>query len=130
MNDHQWKIFFTICADTLGESGYMSHLSDNWCSWTTFSRLNHDAGYWTSGLPKTSEINDTSISDGGTWGQPFSYKDIAHIIIPRSFYWELSENGSFNSGSKSQEIYNLSKKLSMASVPHQSSELLLEIKCY
>ncbi|MCP4414541.1 MAG: hypothetical protein GY808_18455 [Gammaproteobacteria bacterium] len=125
-----WKKFFKICAQTLGKGSDSAITSDSWCSWTTFDRLETDAGYWTSGLPLATEIHKKHISDDGTWGETFSYKDIAHIIIPRTFVWQSFQGQEYVQGFKTQDLEALSNKLTDSEIPHTLSELVLEIKCY
>lgn len=130
MNEEQWFNFFRACTEILGVGHSLQNLSENWCSWITFDRLNEDCRYWASGLPSASEIQSTFISDGGVWAQPFLYNSIAHIILPRKFYWESSSNGNFESGFKYQDLNILSKHLSICRVPHKVTDLVLEIKLY
>jgi hypothetical protein len=78
-----WRTFFSICARVLGPGEMRAAQSQSWCAWTTFERLISDSGYWTSGLLAEPELMETYTVDGGPWGQPFSYQNIAHVIIPR-----------------------------------------------
>ena len=130
MQDQQWRDFFAICRDFLGEGSSHASASSTWCSWTTFARLQLDAGYWTSGLPNTGDIADSFITDGGVWGQPFSYRELAHIVVPAKFYWETIEPGAFRNGTRTQDIGKLSALLRSAAVPHRLTDLLIEIKLY
>jgi hypothetical protein len=130
MTDEQWKIFFTVCNNVLGRGEFRALHSESWCSWTTFRRLNQDAGYWTCGLPNRGEYSDSHIKDGGTWGQPFSFQEIAHIIVPKVFYWETVAGPEFKHGTKMQDIDKLSEQLSRAGIIHRKTDLLLEIKLY
>ncbi|MET2467034.1 hypothetical protein ABXT21_23600 [Ralstonia sp. SM1864_UCD524_TZ4] len=130
MNDEAWKTFFTACADILGTGASTAAQSNTWCSWTTFNRLREDAGYWQRGLPNHSDIYDAWIGDGGVWGQPFLYADLAHIIVPREFYWERISQEGFESGVRVQDIDNLSVELRTKRVDHRKTDLLLEIKLY
>lgn len=130
MNPSQWRTFFELSIDVLGEGASLHLLSPSWCSWTTFERLNEDAGYWTSGLPMRTDHRETHIADGGTWGQPFLYSSLAHIVIPANFYWERVEPGAFENGRKSQDIGQLSVALDSANIPHRLTGLVLEIKLY
>jgi len=70
------------------------------------------------------------IADGGVWGQPFSYQDIAHLIVPRRFYWESFSSPTFQSGHKEQALDALSRRLRERRIPHQLSDLLLEVKLF
>lgn len=67
--------------------------------------------------------------DRGPWGQPFSYQEIAHVVIPRAFYWETAA-GPFDSGRKTQDIQRLSRELTAAGIPHRLTDLVLEVKLY
>ena len=102
----------------------MMKFSDTWCSWTTFRRLaENDAGYWTAGLPNAEDIAETHIKDGGVWGQPFSFVEIAHVIVPRTF---ITDDGTV----KSQDIESLSRQLNAFTIPCRLSVGILEIKVY
>lgn len=130
MTNEQWKMFFETCAETLGEGRANAALSANWCSWTTFRRLNEDAGYWQSGLPTKPDLSDIGVIDGSSWGQPFHYSDIAHIIIPAQFFWENISASGFDCGSKDQNIELLSTKLRERGIAHRKTNLMLEVKLY
>lgn len=130
MNNEEWFSFFKICAENLGAGNLTPSVSNNWCAWTTFTRLSENAGYWTCGLPATTDIHPTHIGDGGVWGQPFHYTELAHIVLPRTFYWETFTNEKFENGFKNQNIEALSKKLSESGILHRVTELVLEIKLY
>lgn len=79
MTDEQWRTFFMAAFNILGEGDFFAARSKTRCGWTTFKRLSSDAGYWSSGLPNPSDIKQNCIGDGGVWGQPFFYSDIAHL---------------------------------------------------
>jgi len=130
MDHSHWKLFFGTCAELFGVGAAAAAQSKNWCSWTTFRRLNEDCLYWASGFPAPGEFTDTHVVDGGVWGQPFSYKDIAHLIVPKKFYWESQSNRGFESGFKEQDIILLSKFLTDRNVPHKLTEITLEIRAY
>ncbi len=84
MRNDQWKAFFLACRDVLGKGANNSQLSESWCAWTTFAALKFGGiRYWTCGIPNRTEIHDTHIEDGGLWGQPFLYDDIAHVVARR-----------------------------------------------
>jgi hypothetical protein len=122
VTDAQWKLFFETCSAVLGKGHRMMKFSDTWCSWTTFRRLTEsDAGYWTAGLPNAEDIAEGHIRDGGVWGQPFQYSEIAHWIVPGKF---IADDGT----AKSQDIKRLSQTLKAASVPCTLSAGVLEIK--
>ena len=122
MSNEQWRTFFLICARVLGRGS-----SQSWCVWTTFGNLLH---YWSAGLPAESELAPECTRDGGTWGQPFRYQDIAHIAIPAQFYWERIAPGEFSNGTRRQDITTLSESLAAARIPHRKTELVLELKFY
>jgi len=130
MTDENWTTFFRICAKVLGEGADDPFYSENWCSWTTFERLQVDAGYWTAGLPGIDYIKDSYIADGGVWGQPFGYSEIAHIVLPSRFYWEAYVDEQFKTGTKAQAIEELSDALNRASINHRITPFVLEIKLY
>lgn len=123
MNNSDWKTFFTISINTLGEGKFSINNSVSWCSWTTYSRLNEDAGYWQAGLPKLAEIGDTGTLDGGVWLNPTPYEDIAHFIIPRTFLTDLLEV-------KEQDIELLGQELTKANIEFNLVDFLLEIKLF
>jgi hypothetical protein len=102
----------------------------SWCSWTTFDRLEIDAGYWTAELPLMEELGETYVKDGGTWGQPFSYDAIAHIIIPRRFIEEPFGQDVFRQWSHEQDIQGLAARLDSAGVRYHISEYALELKLF
>jgi len=104
--------------------------STSWCAWTTFGSLSTDIKYWTSGLPALGDINNEFIGDSGVWGQPFLYKDLAHIIIPKEFFWERLDGHEYESGVKTQDISRLSSELHVRGVSHRLTDVLLEIKLY
>jgi len=129
MTDVEWQSFFQICASTLGIGRPDIASSQSWCAWTTFSKLVDDVLYWKRGLPNPDDIADSHIKDGGVWGQPFFYQDIAHIIIPRVFDSEYVGSG-WRYGTKAQDIDLLSNALTAARIAHRKTELILEIKLY
>lgn len=130
MDDVSWNKFFLICANSLGKGDQLASRSESWCAWTTFRRISEEFGYWTGGLPQVADIRETYIADGGVWGQPFSYSELAHVVIPRTFYWEAYSQSGFESGLRSQEIDELSVKLSEARIEHRLTSLVLEVKLY
>ena len=127
MSNEQWRTFFLTCAQVLGPGSSQSWDSKSWCTWTTFGNFLH---YWSAGLPAEHELGPEATGDGGTWGQPFPYQDIAHIAIPAVFYWELSLPGDFSSGTKQQDLGALSLALAAAGIEHRKTELVLELKFY
>jgi len=130
MTDEQWATFFRICTGILGRGERRDWASDSWCAWTTFGALQTQVHYWTAGLPGEADIGTTGTNDRGPWGQPFLYQDLAHIVIPRKFLWERSEDRNYQNGEKSQDIDRLSEELSRAAIKHRKTELMLEIKLY
>jgi hypothetical protein len=131
MRNDQWKKFFLACREVLGQGAHNSRLSESWCAWTTFRALEFGGiHYWTCGIPDYSEILDTQIEDGGLWSQPFDYDDIAHIIVPKTFYWETEGDPEFRNGTKKQNLLALSERLNHESIEHRITDLVLEIKLY
>ena len=105
-------------------------LRRSWCSWTTFTRLEADAGYWTGELPLITELADTGIRDGGSWGQPFPYAELAHVMIPRRFEEEYADNGAFHIWGHEQDIDGLSMLLTADGIEHRHSKYVLEIRLF
>lgn len=130
MDSKLWRAFFEISHDVLGEGSSIAALSQSWCSWTTFDRLKVDAGYWSSGLPKRTDLSETYVGDKGAWTQPFLYASLAHLIVPGTFYWERIAPGSYENGEKFQAIEDLSRALTTVGLPHRLTDLVLEIKLY
>jgi hypothetical protein len=130
MNAAHWQRLFLSAARILGAGDPWPQRSPSWCSWTTFERLGRDAGYWASGLPAETDVFESYIGDGGVWGQPFAFSALAHLVIPREFYWESPPGQEFTCGTKLQDIERLSSALTTAEVPHRLTNLVLEVKCY
>lgn len=130
MTDAQWRQVLTIARRTLGRGANRSWASESWCAWTTFASLQTQIVYWSSGLPEEEELMETYTKDGGTWMQPFSYSDIAHLLIPATFYWEGFSDRNFEHGEKMQNIALLSERLNAEKLPHRLTDLVLEIKLY
>jgi hypothetical protein len=86
--------------------------------------------YWTGGLPAEEDLADSHIKDNGVWGQPFSYKQLAHIVIPREFFWESNGGPDYKNGTKRQDLALLSSELNQANIPHRLTDIVLEIKLY
>lgn len=63
---------FDACIETLGPGDANVNISGSWCSWTTYSRLERDAGYWTAGIPEKEDVGEAYICDGGVWGATVS----------------------------------------------------------
>jgi len=131
MNDEKWIKFFTICAEILGKGDGQARFSDSWCCWTTFDVLENDIRYFTRGLPNKEDLTETAVKDSpSAWGEPISYRDIAHILIPRKFYWETPAGPEFQTGYKTQDINKLSQALLEAGIEHRTTDVLLEIKLF
>ncbi|MGZ3241486.1 MAG: hypothetical protein ACXWIN_04830 [Burkholderiaceae bacterium] len=130
MQDAEWRLFLRTARRLLGKGTPLSWGSDSWCAWTTFSSLESWLTYWHCGLPDVNELLETGTSDGGTWGQPFKYDDIAHFIIPATFYWEKVDGSEFHHGTKTQDIASLSAELTTLGIAHRKTDLVLEIKLY
>jgi len=130
MKDEDWQRFFITATTVLGKGCQHAYFSENWCAYTTFSKLSDDCYYWTMGLPALEDISATGIIDGGVWGQPFRYGDLAHIIIPRQFTWELVEQEEFKTGKKIQDIDRLAQLLADFGIVARITDRVLEIKLY
>jgi hypothetical protein len=131
MQDKYWRLLLSTARRTLGKGASLSWGSESWCAWTTFTSLQSELIYWHCGIPEEHELLEASTADGGTWGQPFKYSDIAHFIVPAKFYWEqLDEAGQFRNGHKTQDLAYLSKELVALGIPHRTTDLVLEVKLY
>ena len=130
MSDLDWFHFFSLCNEVLGKGSHVAQYSDNWCSWTTFEKLQDDCSYWQSGLPNQGEFNRHLVKDGGVWGQPFPFNEIAHLILPAKFCWEGNSGKEWVSGQKQQDIKLVSERLVSLNVPHRLTDTVLEIKLY
>lgn len=141
MSEQQWIDFFQTAYEVLlpRSKGIASikvpemkaprEARDSWCSWTTFSRMGKDSGYWTKEIPDRYDIGQHGLKDGGIWTCQFNYSDLAHVIIPKEFSWDFAlSNGEFLSGSKEQDIEKLSLRLKELEVPHFLTRGSLEIK--
>lgn len=130
MDDAQWRSFFLICIEQLGADDQLAAASASWCAYTTFGRLNDDVGYWTMGLPAAEEVESWGIRDGGTWGQPFRFTDLAHVIVPARFYWERGQGSEWKCGYRTQDLRAVSACLHVAHVQHRLTDLVLEVKLF
>jgi hypothetical protein len=131
MEDDQWRRFFITCAEVLGDGDSSRRFSKTWCAFTTFDRLSDDAGYFTYGLPRLRDIESAWIKDASSWSQPIPFSKLAHLIVPKSFYWEaMQPDGKLEHGTREQDIIRLSERLVEADIPHRLTELVLEIKLY
>jgi len=130
MKSHDWEKIFRLSSKTLGVGNPCAKESNTWCSWTTFSRLKEDAGYWTSGLPNNDDIGESFIKDNGVWIQPFLYEDIAHLIIPKEFFWEVISKTGYENGVKYQNLEKLSIELHRLRLEHNLSKYCLEFKLF
>jgi hypothetical protein len=130
VKNSQWKNFLAICRRLLGKGDWDSLTSDSWCAFTTFSSLSHGIYYWNCGFPDEVELLENCTVDGGLWRQSFRYEDLAHIVIPKCFYWEGFFDGKFSTGYKSQNLEKLSNELDAHGIVYRKTELVLEIKVY
>lgn len=131
-NEH-WREFFLVCAELLlpGDLKPVPVPEGSWCRFTTFDRLQTDAGYWGHGLPAHDDIGLEMIKDGGVWGQPFRFSDLAHLLIPRRVFWESQWSSQpYECGEMVQELVLLSEKLIEKGIQHRLTDLVLEIKLY
>jgi hypothetical protein len=125
MTDEQ----FGVCARVLGRGDRYAPRSESWCGWTTFDSLLDSMHYWSAGLPAEEDLDQAYIKDNGVWGQPFSYQQLAHIVIPREFFREII-GSEYTNGTKVQDIARLSRELTHANIAHRLTDLVLEIKLY
>ena len=136
-----WRIFLTIAGCYLRETNQWTigkwsdpasgaPIRKTWCSWTTFSRLADNAGYWTGELPLEAELLEKCTTDGGNWGQPFGYDELAHVIIPPTFTEEGRRAGQYTDWDHTQDIEGLSKRLDAAGIAHTLSVHALDIKLF
>jgi hypothetical protein len=129
MNDNNWRLCLQACRRILGLGDWDPYLSESWSAFTTFSSLMHGAHYFNCGFPAVDECLETCTIDGGVWRQSFEYSDLAHLIIPQTFYWERTISG-FQNGYKEQDIKSLSTELRKLGIEHRLTDLVLEIKLY
>lgn len=129
MTNEEWKLTLLTCSDFLGWGDSDPYLSNSWAAVTTFSSLEHGVTYFNCGFPRVEDYLDTGTRDGGVWRQVFRYDDLAHLIVPRKFYWERTLHG-FESGFKSQDIDGLSAQLRQLKISHFVNKWVLEIKLY
>ncbi|MFZ6801489.1 hypothetical protein [Undibacterium sp. Di24W] len=113
----------------LGVGSCHPYSSESWCAFTTYSSLNHGVHYFNLGLPDLGDCLDACTRDGGVWAQSIKYSDLAHLIIPKTFYWERTALG-FEYGYKEQNIQQLSDELMRLGIKHRITDLVLEIKLY
>jgi hypothetical protein len=125
-----WHRFLAVASRHLALSPCNVPGKWSWCAWTTFERLREDAGYWTAPLPLETELLAEGTSDGGAWGQPFRYSQLAHVIIPRHFCWEQVSAESFDSGVHEQDVEGLSERMTAEGIVHRLTEYVLEVKLY
>ena len=111
MDDHQWHQLLISARRILGSGSSAPWASRSWCAWTTFSSLKSELTYWRCGLPDENELLSSRTADGGLWTQSFAYADIAHFIIPATFYWEKVIDSQFQWGYKEQDLPVLSEAL-------------------
>jgi hypothetical protein len=125
-----WRIFLQISANHFMKTRNDEPIFWSWSSWTTFSRLERDSGYWTAPLPYADELLENSTLDGGMWGQPFPYAELAHVIIPRTFH--IEKRGEMGRYYKEflQDIDGLSLELNKYKIYHNIGSLAIDIKLY
>ena len=102
----------------------------SWCSWTTFTRLSIDAGYWTAPLPLVHELLEDQTADGGMWTQPFFYDEIAHIILPKTFTFSKLFDSREKRLEKEQNISGLYRILKEKNLDVSLSEFALDYKLF
>lgn len=102
----------------------------SWCTWTTFGRIRHKAGYWAAPLPLEEDLLEDRTVDGGIWQQSFEYDDFAHFVIPRFFSWESVIGDEVKWHDAEQDIAGLSVELQRNRIPHRKNDLLLEWMAY
>jgi hypothetical protein len=131
MQDKDWREFLIACRQVLGAGTFDTFLSESWCAFTTFSRLADGWHiYLHTGFPDEEDLLESGTKDGGIWREAISYDDIAHVVIPRRFYWERVINGAFTSGTKNQNLDLLSERLTEKGIRHRKTDLILEVKLY
>ena len=129
MSEYDWKILLQTSRRVLGAGGCHPSSSESWCAFTTFSSLAHGLYYFNCGLPALDDCLETRTKDGGVWAQSIEYEDLAHLIIPKTFYWELP-TPEFRYGYKDQDINTLSAELMRLGIEHRLTDLVLEVKLY
>ena len=92
--------------------------------------MRSDAGYWQAGIPREGEVLAERLADGGTWGQPFWYKDLAHLLIPREFFREGVIDGRWEGEPVSQDVELVAARLESNHLPFRLGDYALEVKCY
>lgn len=125
---HLWR----PAKSTLSEycNGTQKSELRSWCCWTTYGQLVYKAGYWSAELPLEAELGEKYIADGGTWGQPFLYEEIAHVIIPREFTEEPWSDKVFTQWDHEQDVDGLSALLNDKGIDHHLSRYALEVKLF
>jgi hypothetical protein len=130
MTNEQWRRFFEIGLKVLGVGASNPYLSESWCVFSTFSSFQYGVNYYHRGFPGKEDLLEDRTIDGGTWMQSIHYDDLAHLIVPKQFYWELVLDGKFQSGFKYQDIVTFSRDLEVHDIPHRKTDELLEVKLY
>jgi len=130
MTNEQWLTFFRVSARVLGQGQRREWGSPSWCFWTVFGDGEDKMHYWSAGLPGEGELGPIGTNDGGTWGQPFDFSHLAHIVLPRTFYWFQEEDGKTVRKERNQNIDLVSRALVEANIAHTKTRRLLEIKLY
>ena len=136
----QWWTFFTIASRHI--RGTLKSEVSQWtepaeefyrksyCAWTVFERLGCDTHYWTAELPKETELYEHGVLDGGEWGQPFRFDEIAHLIVPVEYTEDRYVDQKYTMWCHTQDIVGLSRLLDEANIPHKLHETFLELKLY
>lgn len=125
-----WKKALSVISEHLIENGNNEPIYWSWCSWTTFSRLQRDAGYWTAPLPRTEDLSDIGVIDGGMWTQPFQFIDMAHLVVPKKFTYRKEFSGSIVLFESFQDIELISDIWNFAGIPNVLGDFAVEIKLY
>ncbi len=108
-------------------------------TFTMFDNLLWGADYFRGELPLESDLLERHVRDA-SWGTcgPISYDDIAHVLIPRFFTQEYRGQiqsddrdkpiPTWNQWEHEQDIGGLSKLLDQATIGHNLTKEVLEIK--
>lgn len=97
----------------------------------TFDSIYDGAHYWNGELPIEIDLLDEYTRDYAWMGLgPVAYKDVAHIIIPKTFSKEWGIGSEFTVWTYGQDIDGLSPLLNDAGVEHNLSKYALELKLF
>jgi hypothetical protein len=95
----------------------------------TFGSISDGAHYWNGELPLETDLLEESTRDYAWMSLgPVAYKDVAHVIIPKTFSKEWGVGPSFTVWTYSQDLDGLSSLLRDAAIDHHLSEYALEVK--